>query len=268
VDLRRFAWLIALALLVIGLFLGTPRAHAAGTHARRHARHGARCSAVKRHGHAGSVRQTHRPAGARHRRCRRRHAAALRHREALRRAAERHRQAIARARRGRSRLAGPDGLCQDAELRPSEQDLERIRAATLCLVNRERASHGESALQPNGQLRQAAQGHTESMVENDYFEHTGPGGQTQLQRLRDVGYIYSSRIGYAIGENLAWGGGALGTPRAIVAAWMASPGHRANILDPSFRDTAIGVSARLPASVAHGQLGGIYTQDFGVIITA
>ena len=48
---------------------------------------------------------------------------------------------------------------------------------------------------------------------------------------------------------------------------MASPGHRANILDAHFRDTAIGVSARVPSSLGEGQGGGIYTQDFGVIIT-
>jgi uncharacterized protein YkwD len=47
---------------------------------------------------------------------------------------------------------------------------------------------------------------------------------------------------------------------------MASPGHRANILDARFRDTAIGVSPHVPSSLSQGQPGGIYTQDFGVII--
>jgi uncharacterized protein YkwD len=170
--------------------------------------------------------------------------------------------------RGRSRLAGPNGVCQDAELRPSDENLERIRAATLCLVNRERATHGEGSLQPNASLRQSAQGHTDSMVASSYFEHDGPGGLTPLQRMRDAGYIYSSQIGYAVGENIGWGSAELGTPKAVVAAWMASPGHRENILDPRYRDTAIGVSAQLPPSLAHGQRGGIYTQDFGVILTA
>ena len=48
---------------------------------------------------------------------------------------------------------------------------------------------------------------------------------------------------------------------------MASPGHRANILDAHFRDTAIAVSPHVPSSLSQGQPGGIYTQDFGVIIT-
>jgi uncharacterized protein YkwD len=102
------------------------------------------------------------------------------------------------------------------------------------------------------------------MALDDYFEHIGPRGQTPLARLRAVGYISSSR-GYEVGENIAWATLGLATPRAIVAAWMASPGHRANILDPRFRETGIGVSPRPPSSLAHGQPGAIYTQDFGVI---
>ena len=86
-----------------------------------------------------------------------------------------------------------------------------------------------------------------------------------MARMRDVGYV-SSRVGYEVGENIAWGTLSLATPRAIVAAWMASPAHRANILDPRYRETGIGVSPHPPASLARGQAGAIYTQDFGVII--
>ena len=135
----------------------------------------------------------------------------------------------------------------------------------MCLVNRERAAHGESALQSNAQLQRAAQEHTESMAWSDYFEHLGPGGQTPLQRMRAAGYVSNAGGGFEVGENIAWGTGAEGTPHAIVAAWMGDPGHRANILDARFRDSAIGVSPHVPASFAHGQSGGIYTQDFGVL---
>jgi uncharacterized protein YkwD len=48
---------------------------------------------------------------------------------------------------------------------------------------------------------------------------------------------------------------------------MGSPEHRANILNGHYRDTAIGVAAHPLASLARGQAGAIYTQDFGVIIT-
>jgi len=157
--------------------------------------------------------------------------------------------------------------CRHAGLRPTRKNLGLIRAATLCLVNRERALHGERPLRPNARLRRAAQAHTMSMAREDYFEHVGPRGQTPLARMRSVGYISSSRVGYEVGENIAWGTLWLATPRAIVAAWMASPGHRANILDRHYRETGIGVCAHPPTALAHGQPGAIYTQDFGVIIT-
>ncbi len=157
--------------------------------------------------------------------------------------------------------------CPNGDLVPSESNVELIRAATLCLINRERAAHGERPLQANSRLQQAAQRHSESMALDDYFEHVGPGGDTPLSRMRSTGYIYSSQIGYEIGENIAWGTLWLAEPAAIVSAWMASPGHRANILDARYRDTAIGVSPHPPSSLAHGLAGAIYTQDFGVIIT-
>src|SRR5262249_30552434 len=96
-----------------------------------------------------------------------------------------------------------------------------------------------------------------------YFAHVGPRGDTPLRRMRSVGLISRQRAVYHIGENIGWGTLWLATPRAIVAAWMASPGHRANILDRRFRFTAVGVCPHPPFSRPRGQPGAIYTQDFG-----
>ena len=159
--------------------------------------------------------------------------------------------------------------CVNVNLRPTSTNLKLIRVATLCLINRERMLHGERPLRPNRRLRRAAQAHSQSMALGDYFQHDGaggPGGGTPLARMRSVGYISSSRVGFEVGENIAWGTLSLSTPRAIVASWMASPGHRANILDPHYRETGIGVSPHPISSRAHGQAGAIYTQDFGVIM--
>jgi uncharacterized protein YkwD len=175
-----------------------------------------------------------------------------------------------RAKRHRAGAGNPahaGDTCPGADLQPTQENIEAVRTATLCLVNQERTSRGEAPLQQNGHLQQSAQSHTESMAFGDYFEHDGPGGDTPLSRMVAAGYIPSGNVGYEIGENIGWGTFSLGTPRAIVAAWMASPGHRANILDDNFRDTAVGVSPHVPSSLSGGQPGGIYTQDFGVIIT-
>lgn len=184
--------------------------------------------------------------------------------------------AIALCAQGASALGAPShGLrhgfarrstCAHTGLRPNARNLSLIRTATLCLVNRERAAHGERSLRLNVRLDRAAETHTASMASGDYFEHFGPSGQTPLARMRAAGYISSSHVGYEVGENIAWGTLGMATPRAIVSAWMRSPGHRANILDGRYRDTGIGISPNPPASLADGQPGAVYTQDFGVII--
>ncbi|MHB8235733.1 MAG: CAP domain-containing protein [Solirubrobacteraceae bacterium] len=158
------------------------------------------------------------------------------------------------------------GACTGTQLRPSAANLALVRAATLCLINRERTSRGESALRADADLTAAAQNHSSDMSSGDYFEHDGRHGDTPLSRMRAAGYIFSSHIGYAVGENIAWATLWMASPKAIVAGWMASPGHRANILDATFKDTGIGVSPHPLASLARGQAGAIYTQDFGRII--
>jgi uncharacterized protein YkwD len=156
----------------------------------------------------------------------------------------------------------PVGACAGAELTPTPQNLDVVRTATLCLVNKQRAAHGAAPLSDNSALDQAAQHHSADMIAADYFDHASPSGETMLRRITTTGYL--ARVaGYAIGENIATATGSLATPQAIVADWMNSPGHRANILNPRFRDSGLGILARAPASFASGQAGAIYTQDFG-----
>jgi uncharacterized protein YkwD len=156
--------------------------------------------------------------------------------------------------------------CANTNLTPQPSNLSLVRAAVLCLVDQERENHGEPALQPNAALARAAQGHSRDMAEQDYFSHVTHNGETPLQRMRASGYLTNSEDGYLVGENIAWGTLWLATPQAIVSAWMASPGHRANILDAAYRETGVGVSPHAPASLAEGQSGAIYTQDFGTVV--
>ena len=66
-------------------------------------------------------------------------------------------------------------------------------------------------------------------------------------------------------ENIALGTMQLSTPEAIVASWMKSSHHRANILNSDFRDSGVGIVARAPSKYSGGQAGATYTQQFGVI---
>jgi uncharacterized protein YkwD len=156
--------------------------------------------------------------------------------------------------------------CPNANLTPDGSNIESVEAATVCLVNDERASFGEPALLEDPKLASVASGHSRDMDARDYFSHVSPSGETLLMRVQASGFIPNANVGYTIGENIAWGTLWLATPSAIVKAWMASPGHRANILDAGFRYTGVGVDPNLPRSMSGGQAGGMYTQDFGTII--
>jgi uncharacterized protein YkwD len=156
--------------------------------------------------------------------------------------------------------------CQNTELTPSSEDIQLIRTAVLCLINRKRAENNESPLQANQQLEQAAEGHCAELIAEDYFAHVSPSGETPVDRIRETGYIPSPSDGYVIGENLAWGTYQLSTPQSIVDAWFASPGHLANILEAQYKETGIGVTPSVPAALAEGAPGATYAQEFGVII--
>ena len=137
----------------------------------------------------------------------------------------------------------------------------------MCLVNRERTGRGENPLSDNAHLDQSAQAHTEDMAFGGYVEHVGPHGDTPLSRMRSAGYIYSSSIGYEVGENIAWGTLWLATPRSIVDGWMASPGTAKTSSTPASATPASASRPTRPSALSRGQAGGIYTEDFGVIIT-
>jgi len=156
--------------------------------------------------------------------------------------------------------------CQNTELMPEAGNLALIRAAVLCLINRERAQNGASPLKLSNDLTEAAEGHSSELIADDYFAHVAPDGETPVDRIRGTGYIPSPADGYVIGENLAWGTYGLATPQAIVSAWIASPEHLANILERQYVETGIGVAPEVPASLASGAPGATYAQEFGVII--
>jgi|SRR5215207_6165569 len=140
--------------------------------------------------------------------------------------------------------------CANTGLVPAKGNLKQVRTAILCVHNEERAANGLRKLKRNKKLRHAAEGHSSHMVRASVFEHGDLTG-----RIRDAGYR-----GWTYGENIAWGTGNLATAGEIHAAWMRSPGHRANILRPQFREIGIGIA--LGAATA-GPDGATYTADFG-----
>jgi uncharacterized protein YkwD len=138
----------------------------------------------------------------------------------------------------------------------------QARAAVRCLMNRKRRQHGLSRLDHSKRLQKASQKHTEIMVQKNCFSHQCPGEGSLTARLLNVDYLLGGLLRWTCGENIAYGDAHLGTPKAIVKAWMKSPPHRANILSSAFEDVGVGVVAGIPGSP--GADGGTYTTDFGM----
>jgi uncharacterized protein YkwD len=156
--------------------------------------------------------------------------------------------------------------CTNTEVTPEAANIALVREAVLCLINQERADHGDQPLRANAKLQAAAESHSSECVELDYFAHVSPSGETPVERIEDTGYVPSPYDGYVLGENLAWGTYDLSTPKSIVAAWIASPPHLANILEARYVETGIGVTPAVPSSRGEGAPGATYAQEFGVII--
>jgi uncharacterized protein YkwD len=124
----------------------------------------------------------------------------------------------------------------------------------LDLINQERALGADCSsagsfepagpLTMNAALRCAARVHSMDMAGRDYFDHYTPEGIGPGERIDDAGYS-----GSAWAENIAWG---YATPEAVVAGWMNSDGHCANIMNPNLTETGVGYYA-----------GSLWTQTFG-----
>ncbi|MFD1831672.1 CAP domain-containing protein [Streptomyces desertarenae] len=118
----------------------------------------------------------------------------------------------------------------------SGEDLpaEGERAEVVRLVNALRAEAGCPGLAPHPALAEAARDHSASMARTGRLSHRGPGGRPLVQRLEDVGYVWSQ-----VGENIAHG---YPDATAVVAGWMDSPPHRRNILACGHRDIGVGLA--------------------------
>ena len=150
-----------------------------------------------------------------------------------------------------------------ARPRSSAVPKAQLQVALLGQINAFRAAHGLARLRVSGALNAVANGHSAQMARLGYFSHDSANGQSFSSRIARA---YSSR-GYrrwSVGENLVWGGPDIGAARAF-QLWLASPPHRANLLNAGWRQVGLGA---VHASSAPGVYGGrpatIVTADFGV----
>jgi uncharacterized protein YkwD len=129
--------------------------------------------------------------------------------------------------------------------------LSEFQSQVVALTNRERLKAGLPALKAQTNLTRSAMWMAHDLATHRYFDHTDSGGRSMVDRITDFRYENYC----AIGENIAMG---QETPKEVVAGWMASPGHRANILSRDYAEIGVGYIA----APGHGRQG-FWVQDFG-----
>lgn len=140
--------------------------------------------------------------------------------------------------------------CDNADTPAAMASADAMRTAIICLANQQRVARGLPTLEGDPRLHRSAQGWTDTMVSTGQFWH----GTDFPQRISAVGYAY-----WYAGENIATG---YATPRGVMTAWMASPGHCRNILNPFYAEIGVGLNLKpVGTSVADAAT---WTQDFGL----
>lgn len=132
-------------------------------------------------------------------------------------------------------VAGASPVRAEAASAPEDSALAR---RVVELVNQERLKAGLLPLKWNDTLAAAATAYAQEMAARNFFAHNSPEGTTPVERARRAGYPAYGWGGLYVGENLARG---FSTAEGAMQGWMASDGHRKNILLPEYRETGVGV---------------------------
>lgn len=135
----------------------------------------------------------------------------------------------------------------------NSKDTNLVRDEVIGETNLSRKENGNLApLKMNDKLNKTAEEKLRDMFANNYFEHISPGGVSVSDLANSGGYSY-----ILIGENLAMGN--FKSEKALLAAWMGSLGHRANILNDKYVEIGVAVGS----GVYDGENVWIAVQHFG-----
>lgn len=119
---------------------------------------------------------------------------------------------------------------------PSINDIKAWETEVVRLTNVQRSKAGLPALTQNWELSRVARYKSQDMINKNYFSHQSPTYGSPFNMMETFGIRFS-----AAGENIAYG---QRTPAEVVNAWMNSPGHRANILSPSYTQIGVGLAKK------------------------
>ena len=141
--------------------------------------------------------------------------------------------------------------------------LSPLESGVLVDINTFRRAHHLTPLHLNVKLSAAALAHTQQMAQDGYFAHESADGSAFWKRIQAF-YGSGPWAYWSVGENLLWSSPDV-TPARALEMWLKSPEHRANLMNPRWRE--IGVAA-VHEAAAPGVYQGldvtIVTTDFGV----
>lgn len=141
------------------------------------------------------------------------------------------------------------GKKSDSQVRARVVELVNVARSNARRCGRERFA-AAPPLAASQQLNEAAATHARDMARRKFFEHRGSNGSQPKDRVMRAGY--QPRL---TGENIAYGPE---SAEEVVAGWLASPGHCANIMEPRFQDIGVGVAV----GRKRGQI--YWVQEFGL----
>jgi uncharacterized protein YkwD len=114
-------------------------------------------------------------------------------------------------------------------------EIESLETQCFNEVNRVRVKVGLEPLEFNESLLRVAREYSRRMAEENFFSHNDPGGSSVRERVSGANIRWR-----VLGENLSYSRGYINPVAVSMTGWMDSPGHRRNLLDRTFRQTAIG----------------------------
>jgi uncharacterized protein YkwD len=155
-------------------------------------------------------------------------------------------------------VSAANARCAHAGAPPHQVSLSKMRKATICLINKERASRGRHVLDSNARLQLAAERHTKRMLATDCLRHKCPGEPGLNRRVRRTGYTKGQKA-WRFAEDLGYDN----TPRQMIKAWLHSSFNRRILLNRHWRDVGVGVGWGAAAEGADDSRFATYTAVFG-----
>lgn len=131
-------------------------------------------------------------------------------------------------------IANPAMIIPGQKISIPNIDVKTMENQVISLVNQARVNAGLQPFTTNWELSRVARYKSQDMANKGYFDHTSPTYGSPFTMMQNFGIKFT-----AAGENIAMG---QRTAQEVMNSWMNSPGHRSNILNPSFNQIGVGLA--------------------------